>query len=124
MINLQLMREGFGLGTYRLFREWELRQTIEQVERRYGSLWITASGCPKGQLTIDDFIRITLDSCKEEVNLASTQSNPQRQPSAETIIHAVIYRLFPKAQDCYHPSKLARILFGEGNECIVCALLL
>ncbi|MEH1788646.1 MAG: methylthioribulose 1-phosphate dehydratase [Nostoc sp.] len=67
-----------------------------------GSFWITASGRPKGHLTIDDFVRITLDTCKNEVNLASTQSNPQRQPSAETSIHAAIYRLFPKAQACYH----------------------
>lgn len=67
-----------------------------------GSFWITASGHPKGQLTTDDFVLMTLDTCKEEVCLAPTQPNFHRRPSAETSIHAAIYRLFPDAQICYH----------------------
>lgn len=67
-----------------------------------GSFWITASGRPKGQLTTDDFVRMTLDTCKGEVCLAPTQPHPHRRPSAETSIHAAIYRLFPEAQACYH----------------------
>ncbi|MBP5972519.1 iron-containing redox enzyme family protein [Brasilonema sp. CT11] len=34
-MNLRLMREGFGLGTPRFLREWELRHVIEQVEQQY-----------------------------------------------------------------------------------------
>lgn len=34
-LNLRLMREGFGLGTPQLLREWELRNLIEQVEQQH-----------------------------------------------------------------------------------------
>jgi methylthioribulose-1-phosphate dehydratase len=67
-----------------------------------GSFWITASRRPKDQLTTDDFVLMTLDTCHDEVCIVPTQSNPHRCPSAETSIHAVIYRLFPDAQACYH----------------------
>lgn len=61
-----------------------------------GSFWITASGRNKGQLCIDDFIRIAPDGTVLE------QPSPDVRPSAETSIHQVIYSLFPKAQACYH----------------------
>lgn len=67
-----------------------------------GSCWITASGRPKGRLTNDDFVLMTLNTSNDEVCLAPTQPNPHRKPSAETSIHAVIYRLFPDVQACYH----------------------
>ncbi|MUG96555.1 methylthioribulose 1-phosphate dehydratase [Scytonema sp. UIC 10036] len=67
-----------------------------------GSFWITASGRPKGQLTTDDFVLMTLDTCKDEICLALTLPYPDRRPSAETSIHAAIYRLFADAQACYH----------------------
>ncbi len=67
-----------------------------------GRFWITASGRSKGQLTTDDFILMTLDTDQDEVYFAPTQPHPHRRPSAETSIHAVIYRLFPDAQACYH----------------------
>lgn len=34
-MNLQLMREGFGLGTDRFMKEWEIRHLIEQIEQQY-----------------------------------------------------------------------------------------
>ncbi|MBO3462208.1 iron-containing redox enzyme family protein [Aetokthonos hydrillicola Thurmond2011] len=34
-MNLRLIREGFGLGTSRFLREWELRHLIEQIEQQY-----------------------------------------------------------------------------------------
>lgn len=84
-----------------------------------GSFWITASGRPKGQLTTDDFVLMTLDTCKDEVCLALTQPNPHRCPSAETSIHAVIYRLFPDAQACYHVHSIeanlvSRFVIGDA----------
>ncbi len=71
-----------------------------------GSFWITASGRPKGRLTTDDFVRMTLDTYKSKVCLAPTQPHPDRRPSAETSIHAAIYRLFPEAQACYHAHSI------------------
>lgn len=84
-----------------------------------GSFWITASGRPKSQLTTDDFVLVTLDTCRGEVYLAPTQSHSQKRPSAETSIHAAIYRLFPDAQACYHVHSIennlvSRFLIGDA----------
>jgi len=59
-----------------------------------GSFWITASGCLKGELTLDDFVRVYPDGRLE--------SPANLKPSAETCIHQCIYALFPEAQACYH----------------------
>ncbi len=61
-----------------------------------GSFWITASGRNKGQLSLDDFIRISPDGTVIE------QPVPDARPSAETSIHQAIYSLFSEAQACYH----------------------
>lgn len=61
-----------------------------------GSFWITASGRNKGQLSLDDFIRISPDGTVIE------RPAPEVRPSAETSIHQAIYSLFPEAQACYH----------------------
>ncbi len=59
------------------------------------SFWITASGKSKGELVIDDFVRIYPDGRVE-------QPTKDSKPSAETAIHQVIYDLFPEAKSCYH----------------------
>lgn len=61
-----------------------------------GSFWITASGRNKGQLNMDDFIRIAPDGTVWE------KPSPDVRPSAETSIHQAIYSLFSEAQACYH----------------------
>ncbi|MGJ5675751.1 MAG: methylthioribulose 1-phosphate dehydratase [Nostochopsis sp.] len=60
-----------------------------------GSFWITASGKSKGELVIDDFVRIYPDGRIE-------QPTKDSKPSAETAIHQVIYDLFPESLCCYH----------------------
>ncbi|MBE9201716.1 MULTISPECIES: methylthioribulose 1-phosphate dehydratase [unclassified Nodularia (in: cyanobacteria)] len=67
-----------------------------------GSFWITASGKSKGELLLSDFVRIAPDG-----KLEASASN--LQPSAETSIHQLIYRLFPESQVCYHIHSI------EGN---------
>jgi len=67
-----------------------------------GSFWITASGRSKGELLLSDFVRITSDG-KVEASAANLQ------PSSETCIHQVLYRLFPESQACYHIHSV------EGN---------
>lgn len=61
-----------------------------------GSFWITASGRPKGNLTPEDFVCLTLEG---EIR---DRGPADRKPSAETTIHQAIYRLYPEAQACYH----------------------
>lgn len=67
-----------------------------------GSFWITASGKSKGKLSLNDFVRIYPDGKVET-------SAPNLQPSAETAIHQLLYRLFPDSQACYHLHSI------EGN---------
>jgi methylthioribulose-1-phosphate dehydratase len=61
-----------------------------------GSFWITASGCSKGELTPEQFVRVSLDGNLLERPTLSAK------PSAETSIHQAVYGLFPEAQACYH----------------------
>ena len=77
-----------------------------------GSFWITASGRNKGQLNIDDFIRIAPNGTVLE------QPSPDVRPSAETSIHQAIYSLFPNAQACYHVHSIEANLvssFTDGD---------
>ena len=77
-----------------------------------GSFWITASGRHKGQLNIDDFIRIA------PAGTVLEQPSPDVRPSAETSIHQVIYSLFPNAQACYHVHSIEANLvsnFADGD---------
>ncbi len=74
-----------------------------------GSFWITASGKSKGELVIDDFVRIYPDGRVE-------QPTKDSKPSAETSIHQVIYDLFPEAKSCYHVHSVeANLVSRFGN---------
>lgn len=61
-----------------------------------GGFWITASGCSKGELVTEQFVRLSVAGELLE------QPTSGAKPSAETSIHQVIYDLFPEAQACYH----------------------
>lgn len=67
--------------------------------------WITASGLPKGRLEESDFIlaRIADSSVAE-------RTRADQKPSAETSIHAAVYRLFPKARACLHGHSVGACL--------------
>ncbi len=59
--------------------------------------WITASGLPKGQLEISDFISINIENCE-----ISHRFHDNHKPSAETSIHQIIYQLLPDTKACFH----------------------
>ncbi|MBI3898190.1 MAG: methylthioribulose 1-phosphate dehydratase [Gammaproteobacteria bacterium] len=67
--------------------------------------WITASGLPKGRLDESDFIlaRIADGSVVE-------RTQPHQKPSAETSIHAAIYRRCADARGCLHGHSVAACL--------------
>ena len=68
----------------------------------HGHFWITASGKAKGRLDADDFLLVgVVDGAVVERRRASDQ------PSAETGIHAAIYRRFPDAGACLHGHSVA-----------------
>ncbi|GFE69408.1 methylthioribulose 1-phosphate dehydratase [Chroococcus sp. FPU101] len=76
------------------------------------SFWITASGKSKGNLQIDDFVRMNLKGEMIE------SPNPNNRPSAETSIHQAIYSLFSNANACYHVHSVEANLmtpFIEGD---------
>jgi len=59
--------------------------------------WISASGKPKGRLDRRDFLLIRIaDGGIEE------KADPANRPSAETEIHAVLYRQFAEARAVLH----------------------
>ncbi len=72
-----------------------------------GSFWITASGGSKGELTLDQFVQMSLDG------QLLTQPIPTAKPSAETSIHQAVYRLFPDAMACYHVHSVSANLVSR-----------
>ncbi len=62
-----------------------------------GHFWITASGKPKGRLDENDFLLVRVkDGAVVEKRVATDK------PSAETAIHAALYRRFPEARAALH----------------------
>ncbi|MBB1200216.1 methylthioribulose 1-phosphate dehydratase [Enterobacteriaceae bacterium 89] len=55
--------------------------------------WLSESGKDKGQLTCADFL---------QVSIADNQAPSGRNPSAETGLHTLVYRLFPDANAVLH----------------------
>jgi methylthioribulose-1-phosphate dehydratase len=72
-----------------------------------GSYWITASGKSKGRLTARDFLRIAAEGEVRERGDAASR------PSAESSLHAAIYRLFPQAGACFHVHTVAANLVSR-----------
>lgn len=77
-----------------------------------GSIWITASGRNKGQLTDTDFIRVDADGAVLE-RLARSD-----RPSAETTIHTAIYEWFPDARACLHIHSVEANLVGRFTDAL------
>jgi methylthioribulose-1-phosphate dehydratase len=73
------------------------------------SLWITASGKSKGELSDRDFIRLHPNGDIE-------CPVPGLKPSAETAIHQTIYRCIPDAKACYHVHSIDGNLVSNFTE--------
>jgi methylthioribulose-1-phosphate dehydratase len=74
-----------------------------------GSFWITASGCAKGRLTIEDFVRVE----SQQGSLVTLDGGENRRPSAETSIHAAVYELLPQTRACFHVHSIPANLAGR-----------
>jgi methylthioribulose-1-phosphate dehydratase len=73
------------------------------------SFWITASGCSKGELTPEQFVRLS------NTGDLLTRPTPQARPSAEASIHRAIYALFPEARACYHVHSVPATLLSNQS---------
>lgn len=71
--------------------------------------WITASGRHKGRLTTADFVRVDLES-----GVMTAASGPGLKPSAETSLHASVYRHQPAAGAVLHVHALSGTLLSRG----------
>jgi methylthioribulose-1-phosphate dehydratase len=70
--------------------------------------WITASGKPKGRLDERDFLLVrAADGAVVE------RLRAEDKPSAETSIHATLYRLFPDARACLHGHVVEAIVAAD-----------
>ena len=76
-----------------------------------GQIWVSRSGIDKSQMTTEDFMSVNTDG----------EASPEYtgvKPSAETVIHCVIYELFPDVRFILHshgvfPVMLSSILTNE-----------
>ncbi|MEM1350659.1 MAG: methylthioribulose 1-phosphate dehydratase [Myxococcota bacterium] len=73
---------------------------------------VTASGRDKGRLTPDDFILCDLDA------QPLGEPVPGLKPSAETLLHAAIYRRFPDVGAVYHVHDVHAALCSHRDEAL------
>jgi len=69
-----------------------------------GLILITASGSHKGHLTREDFVFVDLEG-----NLVKGS----KRPSAETILHTLVYKLFPSAMCVLHVHSINSTLISR-----------
>jgi methylthioribulose-1-phosphate dehydratase len=71
-----------------------------------GSIAITVSGSHKGRITAGDVMRVDVDG----------QSLDGRKPSAETLLHVLIYRLFHRVNAVVHTHSVPAVVLGRLRE--------
>ncbi|MDB0011466.1 methylthioribulose 1-phosphate dehydratase [Crocinitomicaceae bacterium] len=80
---------------------YSFRQTDKSEE-----IYVSRSGVDKSCFTSSDFIQV-------DRNGNATKLNPNSKPSAETLIHCVIYDLFPKAKVILHSHSIYPVLVSK-----------
>ena len=105
-------REALALLAARLYQRGWMRGTAGNLSVRLddGSLWITASGQPKGELSVHDFVRVA------ERGEVLERGAPEAVPSAETHLHRTLYRLFPRTRACLHVHSIEANLASRQCE--------
>ena len=70
-----------------------------------GTIWVSRSGVDKSQFSASDFIMV-------DANGTATGEFSHMKPSAETLIHCVIYELFPETKVILHSHSIYPILIS------------
>ena len=70
-----------------------------------GTIWVSRSGVDKSQFSASDFITV-------DANGTATGEFSHMKPSAETLIHSVIYELFPETKVILHSHSIYPILIS------------
>jgi len=118
-----LMDSLIEIGAYYHLRGFSLATSSNySVKLEQGKYLITVSGRRKERLTRDDFLIVGEDSSplKDDTILTIIPDNASKKPSAETMLHARLYRDFPeRVSSVLHThSPLAAVLsrrIGEGS---------
>jgi len=74
-----------------------------------GTIWVSRSGIDKSQFQADDFITV-------DQNGVSTGEFEGMRPSAETLIHCVLYELFPETQVILHSHSVYPVVLSAQQE--------
>lgn len=69
-----------------------------------GTVLITTSGSHKGHLTREDFVNVDLDG---------RVIGSAKKPSAETLLHLLVYRIFPEVRSVLHVHSLNSTLISR-----------
>jgi methylthioribulose-1-phosphate dehydratase len=70
-----------------------------------GMIWVSRSGIDKSQFHADDFITVDLEG-------RAIGEFEGMRPSAETLIHCVLYQLFPETQVILHSHSVYPVLIS------------
>ncbi|MCO5260584.1 MAG: methylthioribulose 1-phosphate dehydratase [Crocinitomicaceae bacterium] len=73
------------------------------------TIWVSRSGVDKSQFTADDFITV-------DKNGRPTGQYASIKPSAETLIHCVLYDLFPNTKVILHSHSVFPVLLSAKYE--------
>ena len=90
---------------------WSPATSTNYSFKEDGQIWVSRSGVDKSIFNTEDFISI-------DVNGKVTAPFEVIKPSDETMIHVLIYRLFPEAQVILHSHSKNPVLISKKHELI------
>lgn len=74
----------------------------------FNTIWVSRSGIDKSQFSEDDFITVNSDGI-------ATGEFASLKPSAETLIHCVLYDLFPETKVILHSHSVYPVIISALN---------
>ena len=104
--NTQNIRQELISAAQKLAAQSLLPATSGNLSARFKELaLITVSGKDKACLTEDDFLLVDYE--------AKPVEETEKKPSAETLLHTLIYKTFPKANYVYHVHSNASVIISK-----------
>ncbi len=88
---------------------WSPATSTNYSFRENGQIWVSRSGVDKSTFQAEDFIAIDENGCVQAPFIGM-------KPSDETMIHVLIYRLFPEAQVILHSHSKNPVLISTKND--------
>ncbi len=107
-MNLELIKEEMAL----MVRSYHAKGWSAATSTNYsfkteeGQIWVSRSGVDKSQFTANDFITV-------DANGKSCGAYEGVRPSAETLIHCVLYQLYPDLKYIVHAHGLHTVVLSS-----------